>query len=608
MKHISLHAENFMTIEDVNLDLSNPGVYLVLGSNNFLDKCADNNMSGKSSLFVESLVWCLFGVTIRGLSADSIVREGSKGGTSVELELDIDGKPLLVSRFRKHKKNKNKLLIKFGGEDLTGPSNTATQSTLESIIGYDFSSYCRTTIFTDDSSLAFATANDKEQKSFLERILDLSLYSEAQRVAKSKVTDLKSDLAKLTIQFRGLEEGREKSLTRMEKLVEDFENFESKKSTRLNAVQRDIKEISAKLKTPPVDLSPQINELKTMDSKIREQKEKFSKKSWEIDSLNQKIRSLKVNIQDKESDIEALKTAKCFECKQDLPQDAKLASKQKSEAKLSSLKADLKSCQKTLRQVQAEIKKLESPGEEKAVREQLNALLTEQATKDQEIEFHKRTLKNLRRELEDLEQSNPYQKLFEDAEMEITNLQTRMDQIQVEVGKLETELEQNQFWVNGFSNQGIKSMLLDSVTPYLDDRVQKYAEVLTNGKIQINFSTLTKLQSGETREKFSVDIDSSSGAKSHQGASAGEKRRIDIAILLALSDLADARYGNPGLMVCDEIFDCLDQTGISLLMGLLHEIGKEKAVYVVSHSSDLKSLFPNTIMVNRNRQGITQIA
>lgn len=171
------------------------------------------------------------------------------------------------------------------------------------------------------------------------------------------------------------------------------------------------------------------------------------------------------------------------------------------------------------------------------------------------------------------------------------------------------ELRQLKFWLSGFGNAGVKSLLLDTVTPFLTQRANEYLEIMTDGTAKVSFDTQKTLKSGEARDKFGVSVGYTCGADSYRGISGGERRRADIAVLFALGDLAASRSIAPiDLRLLDEPFEALDSVGAELVVRLLQEkiLPQSKTVLVMSHDDSLKSLFNNRITVVKEN-GISRI-
>ena len=73
--------------------------------------------------------------------------------------------------------------------------------------------------------------------------------------------------------------------------------------------------------------------------------------------------------------------------------------------------------------------------------------------------------------------------------------------------------------------------------------------------------------------------------------SGGEKRKINLSVLLALRDLLSFTDKNQlDIIFFDEVAENLDEEGIQGLHHLLNEIKKTKNVFVITHNKHLKTL------------------
>ena len=153
------------------------------------------------------------------------------------------------------------------------------------------------------------------------------------------------------------------------------------------------------------------------------------------------------------------------------------------------------------------------------------------------------------------------------------------------IEKYDKFLEVAQFWKTGFSSAGIPSMLIDEAIPYMNERVEYYLDMLTNGRYVVSFDTLAETKAGEFRDKISVHVlDTQTRANSRVQLSGGQTRIIDIAIILTLGDLL-SRIQNVSfnILLFDEIFDALDEQNIQYVSKVLSKIKIGKAVYIISH-------------------------
>ena len=102
-----------------------------------------------------------------------------------------------------------------------------------------------------------------------------------------------------------------------------------------------------------------------------------------------------------------------------------------------------------------------------------------------------------------------------------------------------------EYWVEAFGDRGIRSLMFDSVSGFLNRRLQEHLEILTGGESTVEFSAVSTLKSGGKREKLSIGASWAWGAGTYLAGSAGQDRRIDLAIFGAMQDLAERRSARP---------------------------------------------------------------
>ncbi|KKK65168.1 hypothetical protein LCGC14_2976880, partial [marine sediment metagenome] len=101
MKLLHLKAHNVFSIGTIELDLEDRGLTLIIGWS-YDDK--NGNMSGKSSLARNSIVWGLYGKTVDGVRADAVINTSIPNakhcGVTLHFE-GIDGNDYRIYRARK---------------------------------------------------------------------------------------------------------------------------------------------------------------------------------------------------------------------------------------------------------------------------------------------------------------------------------------------------------------------------------------------------------------------------------------------------------------------------------------------------------------------------
>ncbi|MGI4157027.1 hypothetical protein ACR2U3_27700, partial [Klebsiella pneumoniae] len=129
-----------------------------------------------------------------------------------------------------------------------------------------------------------------------------------------------------------------------------------------------------------------------------------------------------------------------------------------------------------------------------------------------------------------LEREEPSKEKHEEDKKE---LQESIDKHEENIVQLETKKGKYQQAVDAFSNKGIRSVVLDFITPFLNEKANEYLQTLSGSDIEIEFQTQVKNAKGELKDKFDVIVKNSKGGGSYKSNSAGEQKRIDLAISFA---------------------------------------------------------------------------
>ena len=144
--------------------------------------------------------------------------------------------------------------------------------------------------------------------------------------------------------------------------------------------------------------------------------------------------------------------------------------------------------------------------------------------------------------------------------------------------------------------KGLPSMLMDDKVDFLTERANFYSEKLTDGEIEISFSTTKERKTtASVSDEINVITKRVGGGNNYVDISGGEGKRVDLCIAFALRDLAKSRAGtNIGFCIFDEAFEALDNTGCERVATLLKEESKDGSVLVITHQKSLVDFFDKT--------------
>ncbi len=163
---------------------------------------------------------------------------------------------------------------------------------------------------------------------------------------------------------------------------------------------------------------------------------------------------------------------------------------------------------------------------------------------------------------------------------QLGELQQRDIEIAIERRDNAAKFEVMKFWEVAFSEQGILKYVIKNILDYFNTKVNYYLGYLFNGQCLIQFD-----------ESLDERIILNGAETYYMSLSGGEKRKVNLSVLLALhSLLALTDKDQSDMLFFDEVADSLDIVGIKGLYSLLQELQKTKTIFIITHNPTLKDL------------------
>lgn len=632
MKILELTIKNFMAVGAIEaLPLDDRGLILIQGEN-LDDSSQDSNGAGKSTI-AEALCWALYGKTARGETGDAVVNDVAKKGTEVSIKLlDETGAVYRVSRYRKHKTYKNMLRLELqegeGWKDLTKGNDKLTQELIDKAIGCTHEVFSSAIYAGQEAMPDLPGMTDKQLKVLVEEAAGINELQQAHEIAKQELAGAKLKVQELTTGINNAIANIASAKARIADAEARFTQAEDERADSIRALSR-------QLATAEKSYDPKLVE------RIEERLQKLAREAEEINTKiagtdDERKKQAQLQKEERELAIAAVQAESQYDAALKQAREAKreydcvdhkvgtachacghvIGEEDLADSKAAAHSAALKTAQaaKQLKEAAARARERAVSASDalKAfsaamtdVSELMSSLRTVDAARAK-LEGALRTQQQFAQQIDQLKkeitrvanETNPYDAIRKKAQEDLDALQSQLDHLEAERTTAMQRQELCEEAVRVFGPAGVRAHILDTVTPYLNSRTAHYLSALTDGNISAVWSTVSTTAKGELREKFVIDVASSTGAKSFRGLSGGEKRKVRLACAMGLQDLVSSRASKPiKLFVADEIDHALDQAGLERLMTILEEKANDKGTVLVISHSDLRDWIKNSITV-----------
>ena len=514
------------------------------------------NGSGKSTI-LDALCFALFNKPFRKIKKDQLINTINEKDLLVEVEFTIGSKNYLIRRGTKP--NIFEIYIDDDLQNQPGSTRDYQDFLERTILKLNFRSFTQIVILGSSSFVPFMQLAAGARREVIEDLLDIQIFSTMNLLLKDRVAENKNQIReaeysiklineKISIQKEYIGKIKAKNedfVTEFNKQIDEFKTaISSHRQTRneqvlvVDALRGHLKEETSVIE--------KTNKVVTLIGKL-ETKHKSSHKRIKFYEDNDncptceqiidleikanKILETQKTVDKTESAIETL-TKEHGELVKSLDKydvmNKELTTIQK---KLMSIDANIESDEKSISKIQSNIDKILNTDEEdtksKNSLKELNAEIIEQEKSLEELSFNK--------------------ELYDTA------------------GSM-------------LKDGGIKTKIIRQYIPVMNKLVNKYLAALdffVNFELDDEFKEVIK---SRYRDIFS-----------YASFSEGEKMRIDLSLLFTWRAIAKLRNStNTNLLILDEVFDAsLDTNGCDEFLKLLHQLGIDTNIFVISHKGDI---------------------
>lgn len=597
MRLKKIHLNNFLSHQDTDIIFDQEEPYLIMGSNG----------AGKSTI-IEAIGWCLYGDIMRINDVDSVITESVGKDCWVTLWLADDTDEFKIVRGR-NVESKNFIRIEHNSVVHEFNRLADGQEEIDRLFG-DCRLFLNTVMFGQGLNKFFANTKmvkEEERKKVLECVIGMDDFKTFQKRAMIKYTKYEALLTSLLNQKSELEsliqkyEGMKSFIVidNKKELEEQFKKEENRK-LQLETTIDSYKQLLPQCLKNKTELNILLSKLQ---SKLLLTKHEYSNVLKNITNLKDEIHKHKEWESDPGSVIKTGTVCpSCYRVIDTLSLDGFIIYvKNRLVTLLSELKEVICNCE----HYESEVAQLEIECED--CKEKWSNYANEEMKINQNVYSYTRSLEICNENIISLEN-----KLKQDGNINtieyvkglMSEAQVKLVAINSDVDKYTHLKEVYSFWVEAFSDRGMKNMVFNEIFPLFNQRINTYLDKLALSLIQVKASTTSLTKKEKERDKISVTVYICDRIQPYDRCSGGEQRKIDLAIMFALRDLSIASSGKGkyflDIMLFDEVADWLDNCSIACLTEILNEFAEFSTIIVISHNDELKDYFQNRLIVTKN--------
>lgn len=530
------------------------------------------NGSGKSTV-LDAISFALFGKAHRNINKPQLVNSINGKRCEVEVAFSIGNKNYKIIRGIKPRRFEIYADGKLMNQD---SHNKEYQTILEkNILKLTHKTFHQVVVLGSSSFTPFMQLGAYHRREVIEDLLDINVFSKMNILMKEKNAILKEKINQIghTIEINETkQESQKKYIRDVAKLNSDskkqFESQIEKKKQEIKDLQSENKKISQEVEKRQEGFADAFRDAR---NRVYDLKAKESEVKTHIGNLVKEARFYEDH-------------SNCPTCEQDIDEELK-------QRKLDEAKVEAGKLQSSLSEVSTEQgiagKSLEDYEQEAR---EMTKLSHKQFDNNERIEGLDIEVEHLGWEIEfltekgsDLAQANDdYDTLMKEFHELINQKSAHNDQYAY-----------NSVIMEMLKDTGIKTKIVKQYLPVINKLVNQYLQILD---FYVHFDldeSFTETIRSRHRDAFSYD-----------SFSEGEKQRIDLALLFTWRQIAKMKNSiATNLLILDETFDSsLDEAGIENLMKIIHTLGDDTNIFVISHKGEvLDGKFESKIEFEKNK-------
>ena len=542
-----LRYKNFLSTGDyfTEITLNEYPTTLVLGENG----------SGKSTM-LDALTFVLFSKPFRKINKPQLVNTINESGLLVEVEFFIGRKKYLIRRGIRP----GIFEIYIDGILLNQDAKSKDyQEKLEKqILKLNYKSFTQIIILGSSSFQPFMQLPTSARRDVIEDLLDIQIFSIMNQILKDKIV-LNSNFQREVLYKMELAEEKKKLIEGYKLEAEEINRDKISKTKVLMTENNET--VAGHQKA--------INHFQLKNKNHNQSLVTYDEKGEYQTQLLDLKKKIDNNIKITKREVTTFVDMKeCPTCEQVLDDEYRDVLVEERTEKIGSYEDGLVDLQKELDLTISNIEEMDG------VRQQIDENNNEVQSLNYKIQGINEYIIKLQDEIEHLLKVK--EKSSGDDER-LIKLKQELSGLETEKKDFSNDLKYLKIAGKLLKDSGIKTKIIRQYLPIMNKLINNHLSAMDsyfNFELDENFNEIIK---SRYRDVFS-----------YSSFSEGEKMRIDLALLFTWRAIAKMKNSaNTNLLILDEVFDSsLDSTGTEEFLKLLHTLGSNTNVYIISHKGD----------------------
>lgn len=522
------------------------------------------NGAGKSSILM-AIEFGLFGKVSNGIPKPDLVNTINKKDCLVEVECESLGRQITVRRGIKPAIFEVTIDGKLVDQDAA--VRDYQKRFEEDVLGFNLNSFRQIVSVSGGSYTPFLLQTAGQRRQIVEELLSLTVFSQMSLLHTANVNRTKEDLT-------------------------DAESEINRMSASLKSLHRGLKAVQEQDESHRQQIETIINDLEGRAKTLTEDSQKLTD---ENDSLLEHVKTHKANekkldqlktyqkdIKKKQATIE--KTVSFFSdndhcptCKQAITEAFKKASIEPLTEKRATMDRALSDLVKKVDEINSQL-------------EETTTVLDVIAANQKKIHANEAQVSELQRQIKAQRKQLSTSANVEEIQTEITKTEASLELMQGRRLALLEEKQYNDVVAAIIKDGGIKGRIIDQYIPHMNNEINRYLQIMG---LDISFTMDNQFRES-IKSRYNDEL-------SYSSFSAGERARIDIAILFTWRALARLKSSlSCNLLALDELFDsALDAVGLEAFIDLLRYHLPDNNVFLITHRPEVVDKFESNLRIEK---------